>query len=701
MNPVSPLAALDQIATRDALPTATQPTSPEGPASESAPPQIAPEAQKDNVPTFSIYLDESWPKTESEYGVLAGIVWTDRSPNSDILPIPRQHMRGIWDDREFHETAIEYLRRLQISPEPSPFSRKRPQAIPFIFRFRPPPHTSRNRAYEQMIHESLLMLLGWVIPGKLTNLPERIKVRVVCEAFAPSHPDNLQQTELFKGVLLQTARRVPQRFKRWEIQEVIWVQKSLENPGRFTPEERHRQGYLAYGDLLAYLMVGGESARAGRLAREFKLSSFYNLITFDSGFAKLLEDWFDGLLASPSVFLKTMGDNLDSPFMGRLLNHLKQLWRNHSGNHAALLGHLDFLYQQKVRDLHSLSRQFSVLQNVVGPLPSSASRRLILIEAGLQLQRANHFGDPASLGQLEETYAGLRKRALENGDADLVAHVDLNLAVRAADRFETDEAQRILNSLLAEEARLSVLSRAKAYSALGQILSIREQYSDAATALDLALELLDQADLSKEEKAADWDQTAIYRAFNAIDAQSPQAGEWVEEILQKSGFGEERTHQFRHHLKLRHLYSQRNLVDQRESYLNSASLELLDGHPWELIGLYRGLFAAELERMDEAERWFNKALEVACACEHGATLRFIASVIATVAWIKTNASHFRQIAVDIVDGRNATKTQSALKPLSEDLPAIASRLQILRTILLDREADATPRALALLPFNYR
>ena len=142
-------------------------------------------------------------------------------------------------------------------------------------------------------------------------------------------------------------------------------------------------------------MVGGESARAGRLAREFKLSSFYNLITFDSGFSKLLEDWFDGLLASPGVFLKTMGDNLDSPFMGRLLNHLKQLWRNHPGNHAALLGHLDFLYQQKVRDLRSLSRQFSVLQNVVGPLPSSASRRHILILAGLQIQRANHICDPA------------------------------------------------------------------------------------------------------------------------------------------------------------------------------------------------------------------------------------------------------------------------------------------------------------------
>jgi tetratricopeptide (TPR) repeat protein len=644
MNPVPPLAALDQIPTGDTGPAAAQPTPPEVPASDSTPPQIAPEHPKDNVPTFSIYLDESWPKTESEYGVLAGIVWTERSPNPDILPIPRQHMRDIGDDEAFYETATTFLSRLQVSPEPSPFSRKRPQAIPFIFRFRPPPHTNRNRAYEQMIHESLLMLLGWVIPGKLTNLPERIKVRVVCEAFGPSHPDNLQQTELFKGVLLQTARRAPQRFQRWDIQEVVWVQKSLEHPGRFSPEERHRQGYLAYGDLLAYLMVGGESARARQLAREFKLSSFYNLITFDTGFSKLLEDWFDGLLTAPDVFLKTMGDNLGSPFMGRLLEHLKQLWRNHPRNHAALFEYLDSLYQQKVRDLRSLARQFSVLQKVVGPLPPSAPRRLLLLEAGLQLQRANHFGDPASFGRLEESYAGLRKRALENGEADLVAHVDLNLAVRAADRFETHEAQRIIESLLAEEARLSVLSRAKAYSALGQILSMRGQYSDAATALDLALELLDQADLSVEERAADWDQTAIYRAFNAIDAQFPQAGAWVDEILQKGGVGEHRANQFRHHLKLRYLYSQREMKDDWRTYLDAASEHLLDGHPWELIGLYRGLFAAELQRTEEAERWFDRALETALAGEHGATLRFIAAVIATVAWIETTEPRFRQIA---------------------------------------------------------
>lgn len=701
MNSVPPLTALDQISTGDPLPPSTLPTPADGWESDSAPLQIAPEVPKDNIPTFSIYLDESWPKTESEYGVLAGIVWTERSPNPDILPIPRQHMRDIWDDGVFYETATTYLSRLQVSPEPSPFNRKRPQAIPFIFRFRPPSDIHRNHAYEQMIHESLLMLLGWVIPGKLTNLPERIKVRVVCEAFGPSHPDNLRQTELFKGVLLQTARRVPQRFKRWDIQEVVWIQKSLENPGRFSAEERHRQGYLAYGDLLAYMMVGGESPRARRLAREFKLSSFYNLITFDTGFSKLLEDWFEGLLASPGVFLKNMGDNLGSPFIGRLLDHLRQLWKNHPGNHAALLGHLDSLYQQKVRDLRSLSRQFSVLQKVVGPLPASAPRRLLLIEAGLQLQRANHFGDPASLGQLEEAYAGLRKRALENGEADLVAHVDLNLAVRAADRFETDEAQRIIDSLLAEEARLSVLSRAKAYSALGQILSMRDQYSDAATAMDIALELLDQADLSEEERAADWDQTAIYRAFNAIDAQSPQAGSWVDEILQKGGFGEDRAHQFRHHLKLRCLYSQREMTDQLRTYLEAASDHLLDGHPWELIGLYRGLFAAELKRTLEAARWFDKALEAALSGEHGATLRFIASVIATVAWFETTEPRFRQIAMSILEGGSATENQSALNPLVKDLPALASKLEALRALLLEPRSGATAQALALLPFNYR
>lgn len=701
MNPVPLRAALDQIPTGDAGPAAAQPAPSELPVSDSTLPQIAPEAPKDNIPTFSIYLDESWPKTESEYGVLAGIVWTERSPNPDILPIPRQHMRNIGDDEVFYETATTYLSRLQVSPEPSPFNRKRPQAIPFIFRFRPPPRTNRSHAYEQMIHESLLMLLGWVIPGKLTNLPARIKVRVVCEAFGPSHPDNLQQTELFKGVLLQTARRAPQRFQRWDIHEVVWIQKSLEHPGRFSAEERHKQGYLAYADLLAYMMVGGESPRAQRLAREFKLSSFFNLITFDTGFSKLLEDWFDGLLASPDVFLKTMGANLGSPFVGRLLDHLKHLWRNHPGNHAALLGHLDSLYQQKVRDLRSLSCQFSVLQKVVGPLPASAPRRLLLIEAGLQLQRANHFGDPTSLGQMEEAYAGLRKRALENGEADLVAHVDLNLAVRAADRFETDEAQRIIDSLLAEEARLSVLSRAKAYSALGQILSIQKQYSDAGTALDLALELLDQADLSAEERAAEWDQTAIYRAFNAIDAQSEQAGAWVDEILQKGGFGEERAHQFRHHLKLRYLYSQREMTDLRRTYLDAASDHLLDGHPWELIGLYRGLFAAEFKRMDEAASWFDKSLETALSGEHGATLRFIASVIATVAWFETTEPRFGQLATSLLDGRNATKSQFALNPLVRDLPALASKLEALKALLLEPRSGATVQALSLLPFNYR
>jgi hypothetical protein len=38
--------------------------------------------------------------------------------------------------------------------------------------------------------------------------------------------------------------------------------------------------------------------------------------------------------------------------------------------------------------------------------------------------------------------------------------------------------------------------------------------------------------LSEEERAADWDQTAIYPKFNAIDGQSPQAGGWVDDIPQ-------------------------------------------------------------------------------------------------------------------------------------------------------------------------
>jgi hypothetical protein len=93
--------------------------------------------------------------------------------------------------------------------------------------------------------------------------------------------------------------------------------------------------------------------------------------------------------------------------------------------------------------------------------------------------------------------------------------------------------------------------------------------------------------------------------------------------------------------------------------------------------------------------------ETALAGEHGATLRFIAAVIATVAWIETAAPRFRQIATRLLEGGSAKESQSSQAPLAQDLPATASKLEALRVLLLEPGTGATAQALALLPFNYR
>jgi hypothetical protein len=143
------------------------------------------------------------------------------------------------------------------------------------------------------------------------------------------------------------------------------------------------------------------------------------------------------------------------------------------------------------------------------------------------------------------------------------------------------------------------------------------------------------------------------------------------------------------------------MTDQLSTYLDAASDHLLDGHLWALIGFYRGLLAAELKRTVEAARWFDKTLETPLSGEHSATLRFIASVIATVAWFGTTGPRFRQIAMSILEGGSAMENQSALPPSAADLPALASRLESLNALLLEPRSRATAQGLALLPFNYR
>lgn len=634
-----------------------------------------------------IYLDETWPK-HGKHGVVAGVVWLGREPDPKLLPLAPQHLRL---QNDYERKAIDYLTRI----------RDCPHAIPFVFRFEPPAGMRPTDAYEQMVHESILMLLGWVLPERVSaNHGKPTGVKVICEAIGADHHGGRKQTDVVRGLMLQAARRDPGRFERWAITEVRWVQKTEANPKAFSSLEVLDQGYLGYADLLAYMTLGEESQKARVLREILRPEEWAECMTISAGLANLMEQVHVTAPAYPGDFLQKMSVNLGNPVIDRTLNQLKERWKDDTDAKTRILAEMDARYTGKVRDLPTLSRQFEVVRRVVGELPSEAPRRLRLIEMALRLQRANHFGDPTTLAGLEHCYADLRRRALENGEADLVAHVDLNLAVSASDRFEPDQALIIIEDLLEEESRLSLLSRAKLHSARGQYFSMTDKYQAARDEFNVALGLINQADLTDDERAADWDQTAIYRAFNAIDASFPEAREMVQEIIRKGGIEPTLKNQFRHHLWLRFLFSDPALADERQAYLDQTSDDVLDQHPWQLIAMYRALFAVELNRMEDASKWFNKSLEVALGSMHGATLRTIAAVIATVAWHETGEDTFKTAALGIMSG--GWEDLVPKQPLTETLPTADFVAEALKMALHNEEhLSSTPGILNLLKFNYR
>jgi hypothetical protein len=627
-----------------------------------------------------IYLDETVPSATTDLGVVAGIVWMASRPDTKVLPLPMQHETRIEND-------VQALKRLEECPH----------AIPFIFRFRVPDGHTQTSAYEHVVHECVLFLLGWVIPAQTVGLPPRPGVRVICEALA-SHGHGLDQTDVLRGVLAQGARRRPEVFSRWVITEAKWVKKSKAHPSQFSARQIDEQGYLAYGDLLAYLTLAAENPSAAHLARIVRLDSFRNYITMTPDLIAAIESLDEDAGSFRASFLDAMAENVRSPFMQTLWDHFRDKWKDNFTIKTRLLEEIDARYLRNDRDLLVLERQLEVVRRLVGDVGIAAPRRVRLLDLGARLQKLNHFGDPLEFQPIQQEYADLRRKALDNGEADLVAHVDLFRAVQAADRFEPGQARLIVEDLLEESPRLAIITKARVTSALGQYLSMEGDREGARDAFDKALGLMEEADVSHADRMADWLQTSVYRAINAIDARSIDTGELVQDIFDKLPWDEESpADQFRHHLWVRYLYAWPEFVDYRREYLESTSEALYPWHPWELIALYRGLFAAEAGRREDAVRWISAAIDIAIAPPHGATLRLIAATIATAGFHVTGQASFGTQAKCML-----ASSERDPRPLEQAIPAASFAIETL-TGLLDEPASPSRMrsALGVLPFNYR
>ena len=278
-----------------------------------------------------------------------------------------------------------------------------------------------------------------------------------------------------------------------------------------------------YADLLAHLALEhtDKNRSLGEIAKYRQLPGY---LPFSFDLVPLLMR-LDGFDSSGNV-----GDVLDvaariwgTRLSDRILNDLRGSVDAHPRLQRCLTEELDRRYMAKDRDLDRAPPAS------IGPAATSwpaqqGCRRSVesFLCSAIELQDANHLGNPAAVDATARAHAAFRDLALQH-DRELTVHTDLHLAVHEVDTFRFDRAE-----ILMEEIRtapwfpfLSPYHRAAVLSSLGRHRSIGGQRQEAEELFATAIDLFNQADLGPVDRAREISQTAVYRAMNATDGDFP------------------------------------------------------------------------------------------------------------------------------------------------------------------------------------
>lgn len=621
---------------------------------------------------FTIYIDEAWPgaiqnavKPRNE-GVIAGLICHG---NSSVcfkdLPEIKTHSYGNL------KSAKEYLVKLLSCNK----------CLPFIFPIYLSDESEQAIAhYDLLLQQAIKLLLGWVLPKRST----KARLHIYLERIGGHHPGE-NRTEFFAGMLAEN----PRRYGKWILDTVQWTDKEF--------------GYIPYADLLAHMTL--EHTERSRALGD--LVDYKNL----PGYVPLSLELIPRLERLEHLETSAnLEDVLDfametgaSPFGRLVLSDIATRLAQCPDLQQRLLDTLENRYQGKVRDLNGLRRQFAIARQLIPSLPEVAAPRMRLLWHLLALQDANHDGDPERIRQSASAYLAERT-ALRDADRDLCAYADLNLAVHYADRFEFNEAEVTISEWVDDPLfpALSLRQQGRMYSARGQY---RAMHYDAPAAEDCfvkALAAFQQATLTAEERTREQEQTRIYRAINALDGGLPGALEHTEIVLGPVADAARTLasdgsvkNQYRHHLLLRALFQGDEAVAAaRTAYLDQRA-QWQDGapqHPWPLIHLYRCLlFCSQENANDEtlaaARSRFDLALLITTLETHGATVKLIGAMIATIAACCFDDNRYVDNARKLLDEARV-------------LPAADFVIDELAEVLTTPEPAAINRALAALPFNY-
>lgn len=545
-----------------------------------------------NSTQIRVYIDEAWLPGES-FGIIGGIVWDGVEPDRKLLPT-----------RDTHCSHLYYLEK---DPKILTACRK---SFPFIIKV-------EDTDYQSLLVKALKILLGWMLPQKGCACNVSIFLEAL-HAEGGKFGPGADWTDYYKGIISEAKETSPARFNRWLIKEVKCVAKDFE--------------YVAWGDLLAYLGLQG-TADSQAFFKLHGIDKWPGYIVANDYLIKQMQR-FDSLKIDAAELINFMQKQKHSGFLSLFLEGLKDRIKNDEVLKSGIVKAVDEKFLAKDRNLNELRELLSVISSTVPDIEKNGSLRTRFSWYAVSVKSANHHGNPELAEKMVEKYRDLRSAVLEN-DREMVFNTDLAIAVHYNDQFDFARAMEF-NSAIRNDPGfpyLSLLSRGRICSSMGQSISIVGNYEKAEKVFEEAIDYFLKADLPEAKKRGELSQTAVYRCLNAFDGNLSCRHSLFsaifgtrKELQAALSAGNEPQNPYKLHLLLRIIYFHE---DYRSLYEDYRFVEKsANSHPWELISLYRGLLENEVNSAREKciQRLLS-AYKICCLPQHGVTMNLIGLAI--------------------------------------------------------------------------
>lgn len=530
--------------------------------------------------------------------------------------------------------------------------------------------------------DGMLAIVDWVL--RLLPLKGKTEIAVAIEERAP-FPAKFEAWAVARDALARLARVWPERAKLLDL-SIKTISK----------EGHSLNGYV---DALAFTWGSRVPSSKERLQRSGLMDTCF--MTFSARDMMAFWDAWDRPGGLPpdkwAEMVASSEAKRPESIVSTLLTRLSEACKETPERVQPYLDEFRRHLASKAINIHCLKAQSKWLQPVVeGTENQTPMLRLIWLTA--KLAQANHMGD-LEKGWNRELHE-LAKQ-LHDEDARLVCHAHLHLAVNATNRFDFAAAEEILTPWRDCDPAIPGLRLwGQALSSLGQAAAFTGRHAQAREFFSRAIQAFRRLS-DPRESSDDCAQTLCYQAVNAMDDLSVGAANvraCLTEYLQEMGLPADPAQaaetlakdatpalKYAHHTLLRWLIYCGDEASWRAYHAQKEKWEADEGHPWQLIQLYRAL----LLRPSDPEAALNLALDassIAFSAGQGPTVQYIGGCCRAI------AQHW---------GAPWPEANLMTQALRKALPMAEGRIAVLENWISN--PDATPQSMlaAVLPFNFR